>query len=202
MLLFRSRVVHQPAEGHPPSIQMGKTLTCLRTAAAEEIDRPAARLVSASAQQLFHQARNALKAQAAAGRDDDSQDSEVNTLPEDLEDEGSDVESNAESPDMDSIQPDLSSGDNALVAGNLAGLLIAAAFPDRVAQKRSRGNRCINMHLRVGTHLAGRSSGWHCKGTMQTQLCYATRQSTSNSRTIQRRPTNALPDADSKQILM
>ena len=116
---------------------------------AEEIDRPAARLVAASAQQLFHQAHNALKAQAAARQEDSSQDSEVNMLLEDLEDEGSDGESNTESPAMEPVQPDPNSGDDALVASNLAGLLIAAAFPDRVAQKRSRGNRCVNYCCRV-----------------------------------------------------
>ena len=117
------------------------------------MDHRAARLVAASAQQLFHQARNALKAQAAAGQEDSSSDSDVNTLLKDLEDESSDLEGNTGSPAMsparEHVQSDPKSGDDALIASNLAGLLIAAAFPDRVAQKRSRGNRCVNNCLRV-----------------------------------------------------
>ena len=165
-----------------PLIQSGcKPLPRPFTADAEEIDRPAARLVAASAQQLFQQARNALKAQAAAGQEDSFPDSNVNTLLEDLEDEGSDSESNTESPAMDPVQPDLNSGYDALVASNLAGLLIAAAFPDRVAQKRSRGNRCVHCSLRMGTHpverpLAGTAIG-RCKAAM---LCHPSDLSKSN----------------------
>ena len=135
------------------------------------MDHPAARLVAASAQQLFHQARNALKAQAAAGQEDSSSDSEVNTLLEDLEDESSGVEGNTESPAMDPVQPDPKSGNKELVAGNLAGLLIAAAFPDRVAQKRSRSNRCVVTVWGLRTHLVGKHHSWHCE--RMTQRCCA-----------------------------
>ena len=162
-----------------------QTIPCLFTAAAEEMDHPAARLVAASAQQLFHQARNALKAQAAAGQEDSSSDSPLDTL-EDREDEISHVGGDTKSPAVDPVQSDPKGGDDARVASNLAGLLIAAAFPEEWHRSGLAATGASAIDLRVEDASCWQETALALQKSDEKLLCHATHQLSTKNKRFQR----------------
>ena len=95
------------------------------------------RRVLASAQQLASTLQSAGSADGtAAGAD-----------PEDTEEDSDGGAGDAEAAARDSLSAEEHSAEDAAV-------LIALAFPDRVAQRRSRSNRCTQVTDRIRLHFA------------------------------------------------